>query len=473
VEKIGPYQILKELGRGGMGVVYRGVDSVIGRHVAIKTLRPEDMGESTERGSMGDRLLREARSAGILSHPSIVTIYQAGQDGDILYIAMEFVDGANLGDVLAQGRLNTEAMLKILKQCAEALDYAHSKGVVHRDIKPGNILLEPSGKVKIADFGIAKLNQAGVTKTTSSVGSPAYMSPEHVRAQSIDGRADQYSLGVVAYEMLTGRRPHDSEELTSLVFKVVFEPPDLSLVQALPKGPQLEPIFSRVLAKAAEERFATCLDFYEAFAAVLEDKPVPASVAPPARPEPAQIASGGSGAGSGSHLATVAVTPSSPAVAAASGGASAPGLTPLPQASSSSSKGLVFGLVGALVLAIGGGAYWYMSQNGGKGGGDPKGVGGGGETKENLPPPVLIQQPVCAQTTETEALGVHGSVMVVFDVTDTGEVENARVSKSLHPLIDSWAIECVKGWRFKPSQKDGKAVRYPTAGAEIPFEKPK
>jgi TonB family protein len=470
VEKIGPYQILKELGRGGMGVVYRGVDSVIGRHVAIKTLRPEDMGESTERGSMGDRLLREARSAGILSHPSIVTIYQAGQDGDILYIAMEFVDGANLADVLAQGRLNIDAMLKILKQCAEALDYAHSKGVVHRDIKPGNILLEPSGKVKIADFGIAKLNQAGVTKTTSSVGSPAYMSPEHVRAQSIDGRADQYSLGVVAYEMLTGRRPHDSEELTSLVFKVVFEPPDLSLVQALPKGPQLEPIFSRVLAKAAEDRFASCTDFYEAFAAILEDKPVPASIQPPARPEPAQIGSG-SGSGSGPHMATVAVTPSSPA---SSSGASAPGLTPLPQPASPPNKGLIFGLIGGLVLILGGGGYWYMNQNSGKGGGDPKGVGGGGgETKENLPPPVLIQQPVCAQTTETEALGVHGSVMVVFDVAATGDVENVRVSKSLHPMIDAWAVECVKGWRFQPSQKDGKAVRYPTAGAEIPFEKPK
>jgi TonB family protein len=456
VEKIGPYQILKELGRGGMGVVYRGVDPVIGRHVAIKTLRPEDMGESSERGSMGERLLREARSAGILSHPSIVTIYQAGQDQEFIYIAMEFVDGANLADVLAQGRLNIDATLKILKQSAEALDYAHSKGVVHRDIKPGNLLLEPSGKIKIADFGIAKLNQAGVTKTTSSVGSPAYMSPEHVRAQSIDGRADQYSLGVVAHEMLTGRRPHDSEELTSLVFKVVFEPPDLSLLQALPKGNQLEPIFARVLSKAADERYASCMEFYEALASVLEDKPHSAAGSPPVAQPPVKQP--------GNHMATVAV-PMTGSTLSKSDPISSQ--TP-PPAAGGGNKGLLFGGIGVLAIALAvGGYFMFKPADNPKTGG---GGGGGGDIKqEQVTPPVLIKQGECAHTAESQASNLHGTVRIIVIVNESGEVEVQRVAQSVSPVIDELAKTCVKGWLFQPSKSNGKPVRSAPIGLDIAY----
>ena len=469
MQQIGPYEILKELGRGGMGVVYRGVDKVIGRHVAIKTLRPEDMGDGGDKATMGDRLLREARSAGILSHPNIVTIYQAGQDGDILYIAMEFIDGANLADILAQGKLNTETVLKILKQSAEALDYAHSKGVVHRDIKPGNIMIEPSGKIKIADFGIAKLNQAGVTKTTSSVGSPAYMSPEHVRAQTIDGRADQYSLGVVAYEMLTGRRPHDSEELTSLVFKVVFEPPDLSILRALPKGEILEPIFSKVLAKAADDRYPNCTEFYEALASVLEDRPagLVASAATAVVPSTASVMQ----QGPVSHMATVAVGSGS-LPATPSGPPTKPDLPP-PPPPPSSNKGLLFGGIGVLVVALAVGGYFMTRPapgGGGGGGGTTAGNGGGSDVKqEKASPPVLIQQPECSHTPETQALNKSGAVGLVFEVTENGDVDNVRVSKSLHPLIDARAAECIKAWRFQPSRLNGKAVRSVPIGAEIAF----
>lgn len=459
-----------------MGVVYRGVDPVIGRHVAIKTLRPEDLGESAERGSMGDRLMREARSAGILSHPSIVTIYQAGQDKDILYIAMEFVDGANLADILAQGRLNTEAMLKILKQSAEALDYAHSKGVVHRDIKPGNLLLEPSGKVKIADFGIAKLNQAGVTKTTSSVGSPAYMSPEHVRAQSIDGRADQYSLGVMTYEMLTGRRPHDSEELTSLVFKVVFEPPDLSLVLALPKGAQLEPIFAKVLSKAAEDRYASCMEFYEALGRVLDENARPAiagpketavAVQPGPQPPVSPSPSGHH------HMPTVVVN---------SGfkGSDPVSALPPPPPVQPAGKGKLYAGVGVLAVVLLAGGYFAMKPAAGGGGGGTTGgptgsTGPSSSTGETDPlerpsPPVLIQQTQCSYTPTAGVAEVHGNVGLSFDVTETGEVDNIGVTKSVHKELDERAKECVKTWRFQPAKlKNGKSVRFHHAGGEIAF----
>lgn len=447
MEKIGPYNIVGELGRGGMGVVYRGVDPVIGRHVAIKTLRPEDMGEASERATMGDRLIREARSAGMLSHPAIVTIYQAGQDGDILYIAMELIDGANLADILAQGRLTTDVTLKILKSAADALDYAHSKGVVHRDIKPGNLLLEPSGKVKIADFGIAKLNQAGVTKTTSSVGSPAYMSPEHVRAQSIDGRADQYSLGVVAYEMITGRRPHDSEELTSLVFKVVFEPPDLTLLDAHPKGSQLVPIFAKVLSKAADDRYATCTEFCGALAGVLDEsggaRPAPnATIAAPVPERP-------------SHLATVPVKNNV-------GSVDSPSSLP----STGGNKGLLIGGGVALALALAIVGYFVtrpdpvskdpVSQN------PPV-----SDAKPSLP--VLIQQPQCVRPDDPAVASVHGEVGLLYEVNEKGEVENVDVKKPVHPVLDARAKECIAAWRFRPSTLNGKDVRSLKIGTDITF----
>jgi TonB family protein len=445
VEKIGPYNILGELGRGGMGVVYRGVDPVIGRHVAIKTLRPEDMGEASERGSMGDRLLREARSAGMLSHPSIVTIYQAGQDGDILYIAMEFIDGANLADILAQGRLTTDATLKILRNAADALDYAHSKGVVHRDIKPGNLLLEPSGKVKIADFGIAKLNQAGVTKTTSSVGSPAYMSPEHVRAQSIDGRADQYSLGVVAYEMITGRRPHDSEELTSLVFKVVFEPPDLSLLDAHPKGSELLPVFSKVLAKASEDRYGSCVEFCEVLAAALEGTAVPAT--------PAQ---------SSAHTG-VEPTPTSVPPSHANRPEIVPDSVPPP---GESKKGLLLGGGALLValLAIGG---YSLSR-------PPKEVPEQTKTGEQQPQSnptkaVAIEKPTCYAPEDPALAKIHGTVVVDFQISVDGLPQNLTVKQSLHPGLDRYAMDCISKYRFQPATTNGKDPRVSTGQQALSF----
>src|ERR1039458_1607506 len=227
MDRIGRYKIVRELGRGAMGVVYHAIDPNIGRPVAIKTIyfganrKPEDQ----ER--MRERLFREARSAGMLSHPGIVTIYDVEQQGELAYIAMEFVDGPTLDQVLSEPHPPPqEQLFSILGQTAVALDFAHSKGIVHRDIKPANIMLAADGTSKIADFGIAKIAAAeNLTMTGSIVGTPHYMSPEQVQGLAVDGRSDQFSLAVIAFEMLTGEKPYAGEHLTTVVYKIVAEEP--------------------------------------------------------------------------------------------------------------------------------------------------------------------------------------------------------------------------------------------------------
>ena len=249
-----------------MGVVYHAIDPNIGRPVAIKTIhfgstrKPEDL----ER--MRERLFREARSAGMLSHPGIVTIYDVEQQGDIAYIAMEYVDGPTLDQVLSEPQpIAAARMFSILAQTAAALDYAHGKGIVHRDIKPANIMLAGDGTSKITDFGIAKVTAAEqLTMTGSIVGTPHYMSPEQVQGQQVDGRSDQFSLGVIAYEMLTGEKPYTGEHLTTVVYKIVAEEPlaPHRINPSLAGG--IEGALSKALAKKPDARYRSCQEFVEA-----------------------------------------------------------------------------------------------------------------------------------------------------------------------------------------------------------------
>jgi serine/threonine-protein kinase len=265
MDRIGRYKIVRELGRGAMGVVYHAIDPNIGRPVAIKTIyfggtrKPEEIDRQRE------RLFREARSAGMLSHPGIVTIYDVEQQGDLAYIAMEYVDGPTLDQVLSEATpLAAERMFGILAQTAVALDYAHSKGIVHRDIKPANIMLSADGTAKIADFGIAKITAAeNLTMTGSIVGTPHYMSPEQVQGQPVDGRSDQFSLAVIAYEMLTGEKPYTGEHLTTVVYKIVAEEPvpPHRLNPSLSTG--IENVLRKALAKKADGRYRNCQEFIE------------------------------------------------------------------------------------------------------------------------------------------------------------------------------------------------------------------
>ncbi|MEZ5353962.1 MAG: protein kinase [Bryobacteraceae bacterium] len=266
MQRVGRYEILGELGRGAMGVVLRAMDPVIGRTIAIKTIRFEGVDDPEDQQRLRDRLFREARSAGMLSHPHIVTIYDIGQDGDLAYIAMEYVAGATL-DVLMRDKekLDRQAVTNVLAETAAALDYAHARGIVHRDIKPGNVMLTDNGSVKVTDFGVAKITSHQMTKTDMVLGTPSYMSPEQIEgSRGVDGRADQFSLSVLAYEMLSGEKPFTGDSLPSLLFKIAREQaPPIQMVNAT-LDENVDAVFRRAMAKQSADRYATCTDFINA-----------------------------------------------------------------------------------------------------------------------------------------------------------------------------------------------------------------
>jgi serine/threonine protein kinase len=260
MQPIGRYEILRELGRGAMGVVYAATDPLIGREVAIKTIRLDSLGDDSTRADLTRRLFREAQSAGILSHPGIITIYDVGESGKDAYIVMELVEGKTLEEVLATGVPQPSAtLLSILSQTADALDYAHRKGIVHRDIKPSNIMISENGMVKIADFGVAKLAAStSLTQAGFVLGTPTYMSPEQAQGREIDGRSDLFSLAVVAFRMMTGRLPFDGPTLTALLTKILWEEPEYESSGLLPS---LKPAFEKAFAKNPQLRFPLCADF--------------------------------------------------------------------------------------------------------------------------------------------------------------------------------------------------------------------
>jgi serine/threonine protein kinase len=264
-ERLGRYQIKGELGEGGMGTVYQAVDPVIGRSVAIKTILQETLGSPKEAAVLRQRLMREARAAGSLTHPNIVTVFDAGEEGGVTYIVMELIRGSTLAAMLpAAGKaLPTQRALAILAEAAAGLDFAHSRDVVHRDIKPSNLMIQEDGTVKLTDFGIAKLVKSTTFTKGSLRGTPFFVSPEQLRGEEATPRSDQYSLAVVAWILLTGTRPFEGGGLGSVLSKILDEEP--------PKRSDLNPaadgVLRRALAKNPLVRFESC----SAFAAALRD----------------------------------------------------------------------------------------------------------------------------------------------------------------------------------------------------------
>ena len=268
MERIGRYEIISELGRGAMGIVYKAHDPRIGRDVAIKTIRLADQGTPDETQALRDRLFREAQSAGRLSHPGIVTIYDIDEEGGLAYISMEFVEGRTLETLMGEGRARDTAFLaRFIEQTAAALDYAHASQIVHRDVKPANMMITPQGGVKVTDFGIARIASSKLTQTGTVMGTPSYMSPEQVRGEVVDGRSDQFSLAVIAYELLTGEKPFSGDNLTAVIFKIVSgDPVPLRQIdETVPGG--LEEAVLRGLRKTPDDRFETCKAFADAFTA--------------------------------------------------------------------------------------------------------------------------------------------------------------------------------------------------------------
>jgi serine/threonine-protein kinase len=268
---IGRYLISRELGRGAMGIVYEAVDPLIGRKIAVKVIRLPALADGAEADFLRERLFREARSAGGLFHPCIAVILDVGQDGDVPFIAMEYVEGPSLSQMLAaRPKIGRGEAIGILRQTAAALDFAHSHGIVHRDIKPANIMLENGVTVKVADFGIAKMASAGqYTQTGTMLGTPSYMSPEQLDAKPLDGRSDQFSLAVVAYELLTGAQPFRADSFAALVRNIVLAPrPSARAANPeLPAG--VDQVLHRGLGKLPDERYANCREFVAALEGVL------------------------------------------------------------------------------------------------------------------------------------------------------------------------------------------------------------
>jgi CHASE2 domain-containing sensor protein/predicted Ser/Thr protein kinase len=263
---LGRYQIERELGKGAMGVVYGGKDPKIGRIVAIKTMALSDEFEADELNEAKARFFREAETAGRLTHPNIVTIYDAGEEHDLCYIAMEFLKGKDLMPHTKQPNLlPPDTVLSIVERVADALGYAHSMGIVHRDIKPANIMYEPqSDTAKVTDFGIARITDSSRTKTGMVLGTPSYMSPEQLGGKRIDGRSDLFSLGVMLYQLLAGRLPFEGESMTQLMFAIANtpHPPIRQYNAALPEW--IEAIIDAALMKDLEKRFQTGGEFAEA-----------------------------------------------------------------------------------------------------------------------------------------------------------------------------------------------------------------
>jgi serine/threonine-protein kinase len=254
---LGRYTIEKELGKGAMGVVYLGKDPKIGREVAIKTMALSSEFEGDELQEAKDRFFREAESAGRLDHPNIVRIFDAGDEHDLAYIAMEFLKGKDLVDnTKIPNLLPFDEVCDIFEKVASALHHAHQQGVYHRDIKPANIMYDPEAKVpKVADFGIARVTDSSKTKTGMVLGTPSYMSPEQLAGKKIDGRSDLFSLGVSFYQMVCGRLPFQGESMTQLMFAIANEkhPNIAEFNPSLPAW--VQDFIDQALAKDVEQRF--------------------------------------------------------------------------------------------------------------------------------------------------------------------------------------------------------------------------
>jgi serine/threonine protein kinase/Tfp pilus assembly protein PilF len=271
LERVGRYKIVCPLGKGAMGIVYLAEDAVLNRQVAVKTI-DLSIEDPQRREFLLGRLLRDARAAAALSHPNIVAIYDVVQEGESAGIIMEYVAGENLGSYLSRTPVpDSSFTMQVVRAMASALDYTHSRNVVHRDIKPANVMLDASNTPKITDFGIARITEGVTTTMTGAVmGTIEYMAPEQIKGEAVDGRADQFALGVVAYRMLSGHMLFGEHSMATLAYKIVNESP--APVRSRNSGLPLavDPVVAKALAKDAKDRYRNCTEFADALAGALK-----------------------------------------------------------------------------------------------------------------------------------------------------------------------------------------------------------
>jgi serine/threonine-protein kinase len=255
LHRVGRYELLGRIGKGGMGVVYRARDTVIGRQVAVKMIVSDiDVSEETR-----ERFFREARSAGQLAHRNIITIYDFGEEAGRAYIVMELLNGESLTSVFARPeRLPLEQQVEIMARVCEGLAFAHAKGIVHRDVKPANLFLTTDGAIKVLDFGVARIASSKLTRSGLIVGTPDYMSPEQVSGKVVDQRSDVFSAGSVFYQLLSGRKPFGAKTLPTILNKVMMETP--AALTAAEAPPELAAIVMKALEKDPAQRYQRMID---------------------------------------------------------------------------------------------------------------------------------------------------------------------------------------------------------------------
>lgn len=347
-QKLGKYEIRRELGRGAMGVVFDAWDPSIERRVALKTVRRDQL-EGGEAQEMLDRFKREAQAAGRLSHPNIVSVYEYGEDEGTAFIAMEYIEGRELKDYFDKNeRFALPQVGRIMSELLDALGQAHASKVVHRDIKPANIFLLADGRVKVGDFGIARIESSNLTQAGSVLGTPAYMSPEQFMGQTVDGRSDLFSAGVILYQFLTGEKPFTGQ-LTTIMHKVLKEDPIAPSELNVQVPPAFDPVVRKALAKRPDDRFQTAREFSAALQAAVVG-------APAADPDATMVSSGDSEA---TVIATthVAARPATPPALPPTASAPSTPASPVQKRS----PALAFAIVGGLV-AVGLGAGVYLTN---------------------------------------------------------------------------------------------------------------
>ncbi|MEW5788360.1 MAG: serine/threonine-protein kinase [Pseudomonadota bacterium] len=319
--QLGKYRILGELGRGAMGVVYRGFDPLIEREVALKTLRA-DLLEGTEKATLLERFKKEAQAAGRLNHPGIVQVYEYGEDNSRVFIAMELIQGKELKAYLAEDiRFDLASIVRMMDELLDALGFAHKNGVVHRDVKPSNIVVLQNGRIKVTDFGIARLESSTLTQAGNVLGTPSYMSPEQFMAQRVDGRSDLFSTGVLLYELLTGEKPFVGNSFASIMHKVLKEQPIPPSELNITIPTLFDAVVAKALSKRPDERFQNAQAFAQALDAALAGRPMAPDassdatmmVSGPAAAVPAPARDTGATVVVGGDAPTVAATRAQPA----------------------------------------------------------------------------------------------------------------------------------------------------------------
>ena len=348
-EKIGKYEVERLLGKGAMGAVYLCRDPLMGREVSVKRFL---LGEHLDPGQaeeFRERFFQEARIAGALKHPNVITVHDADVAGGVPFIVMEYMEGGSLAALMRRGGpVALATSIDMIRQAALGLAYAHDRGVVHRDIKPDNLLLDPAGRVVVTDFGAARLRDSELTRTGEVLGTPHYMSPEQVLGEPLDGRSDLFSLGILLYLLLTGQRPFKGETVSSICYHIVHSPPE-PLPEALALPQELRALIGRLLAKQREERhpdgLALAADL-EALGAGIPQAAVPGAMT------------------STLELSTPSPWASRPSVSSAgartggSAGPSGPGEAPVAREGSAGKRWALPAILAALTLVLLGTAGW-------------------------------------------------------------------------------------------------------------------